>query len=144
MEFRTYHKIWLRHFSGGDSEAITGKSVRDLWRPKWQWSWFSRIFTSVTECNSDTIQKLPRWVNTTYILQAWRLTRHVSTNKCTVIVTSSCYISQLNGIINSQRQFLGIDTVVSTSNMFPLNITPRMFHILHSQPVLVLHSQQLL
>jgi len=61
MEFRTYHKICLRYSSGGDSEAITGKSIRDLWRPKWQWNCFLRNFTSVTECNSDTIQKLPIW-----------------------------------------------------------------------------------
>jgi len=59
IEFRIYHKIWWRHNSGGESEAITRTSIRDLWRTKWQLNCVLRIFTSLTECNSDTIQKLP-------------------------------------------------------------------------------------
>jgi len=46
-------------------------------------------------------------------------------------------------LLTPSGKFWAVTQLRSASDMFPLYITPRIFHFLHSQPVLVLHSQQL-
>jgi hypothetical protein len=63
-----------------------------------------------------------------------------------VPVLSDVAVTFLNLIVllTPSGNFWVVTVLLSASGMSPLNITPRMFHLLRSDPVLVLRSQQLL
>jgi len=63
------------------------------------------LMSSLTECNSGTIQKLP-------IQQYWHLAGHVLNNKRAGIVRCIYYIFELNHSANSKWQFLSSATIV--------------------------------
>ena len=57
-----------------------------------------------------------------------------------VVVT----LLSLIAVLPPSGNFWTVTVLFSARDKFPLNITPRMFHLLHSHPVLVLQTQQLL